>query len=291
MQWLKQNTAITLKIGPFVDEDDGKTAETGLTISQADVRLSKNGGNMAQKNEASACTHDELGDYDCPIDATDTNTLGRLRLHVHESGALPVWRNFMIVPANVWDSFFGADALQVDTIQIEGVDATNQIRDAVVDDATRIDASTLNTLSGFAPGSTIAAASDIPAMRGTDNAALAATALSTAVWTAARAGALGDWINDGRLDVILDAILADTGTDGVAISTAVRQGIADEVLKRGVDNVEDAADVLSLAAVILATLESAISGTTWTIRKSGGTTFATKTVTVDADADPIVGVT
>lgn len=123
MQWLKQSTAVTLKIGPFVDEDDGKTAETGLTISQADVRLSKNGGNIAQKNESTSCTHDEIGIYGCPIDATDTDTLGRLQLFVHESGALPVWHEFMVVAANVWDSLFGADYLQVDTIQVSG-DAT-----------------------------------------------------------------------------------------------------------------------------------------------------------------------
>lgn len=118
MSWLKQSTAVTLKIGPFVDENDGKTAETGLTVSRADVRLSKNGGNMAQKNEATSCTHDEIGVYDCPVDTTDTNTLGRLDLFVHESGALPVYHSFMVVPANVWDSLFGADALQVHANEI-----------------------------------------------------------------------------------------------------------------------------------------------------------------------------
>jgi len=114
MLWLKQSTAVTVKIGPFLDETDGKTAETALTIAQADVRLSKNGGDIAQKNEATSCTHDELGIYDCPLDATDTGTLGRLQLWVHESGALPVWHEFMIVPANVWDSLFASDRLQVD---------------------------------------------------------------------------------------------------------------------------------------------------------------------------------
>lgn len=118
MLMLKQSTAVTLKIGPFVDEDDGKTAETGLTISQADVRLSKNGANIAQKNESTTCTHDELGIYGCPIDATDTATLGRLQLFVHESGALPVWHEFMVMPSNVWDSLFGADALQVHANEI-----------------------------------------------------------------------------------------------------------------------------------------------------------------------------
>lgn len=119
-QWLKQSTAVTVKIGPFLDETDGKTAETGLTISQGDVRLSMNGGNMAQKNQADAATHDEIGWYDCSLDTTDTGTLGRLVLMVHESGALPVWHEYMIVPANVWDSMFGADYLQVDIKEISG---------------------------------------------------------------------------------------------------------------------------------------------------------------------------
>ena len=118
--WLKQSTAVTVKLGPFVDETDGKTAETGLTISQADVRLSKNGGNMAQKNDATSLTHDEIGQYDCPLNATDTGTLGVLRVMVHESGALPVWQDYMVVPANVWDSMFGADYLQVDAVQLSG---------------------------------------------------------------------------------------------------------------------------------------------------------------------------
>lgn len=115
--WLRQSTAVTVKIGPFVDNADGDTEETGLTISQADVRLSKNGGNYAQKSESSACTHDELGEYDCALDATDTGTLGRLRLAVHESGALHVVKEFMVVPANVWDSLFGSDKLDVSVVQ------------------------------------------------------------------------------------------------------------------------------------------------------------------------------
>lgn len=121
MQYLKQSTAITLKIGPFLDDTDGKTAETGLTITQADVRLSKNGANIAQKTEATSCTHDELGIYGCPIDATDTATLGRLQLWVHESGALPVFHEYMVVTANFYDSVCGTDVLQADMTQMGGV--------------------------------------------------------------------------------------------------------------------------------------------------------------------------
>jgi len=120
--FLKQSTAYTIKLGPFVDEDDGKTAETALTIAQASVRLSKNGGDMAQKNEATTCVHDELGYYNCTIDDTDTNTVGILKIMVHVSGALPVWQDLQILPANVYNSIVGGtDLLQVDTEQIADV--------------------------------------------------------------------------------------------------------------------------------------------------------------------------
>jgi hypothetical protein len=117
--WLKQSTAISMRIGPFLDETTGKDAETGLTISQADVRLSKAGGDFAQKNEATSCTHDEIGYYICPLNTTDTDTLGLLKLAVHESGALPVWHTFMVLSANVYDSLVaGSDKLTVHADEI-----------------------------------------------------------------------------------------------------------------------------------------------------------------------------
>lgn len=104
--FLKGNTSATLKLGPFLDSTDGNTTETALTVSQADVRLSKNGGDFAQKNDATSCTHDEIGYYDCPINTTDTNTYGRLRVAVHESGALAVVQDYLVLPEPVYDSFF-----------------------------------------------------------------------------------------------------------------------------------------------------------------------------------------
>ncbi len=119
-QWLKQSTSVTVKVGPFLDEDDGKTVEGSLTITQPDVRLSKNGGAFAQKNAAQTLAHDENGYYGLTLNATDTGTLGRLTVHIHESGALPVWHDFEVVTANAWDSFFGADTLKADVTQIGG---------------------------------------------------------------------------------------------------------------------------------------------------------------------------
>lgn len=87
------------------------------------------------------------------------------------------------------------------------------------------------------------------------------------------------------------AILADTGTDGVAIATATLNAIADAVLGRSVANVEDTASIYTIAGLILAQFESSAPGTTWTIKKTDGTTtFATRTLTEDISAKPVTGV-
>ena len=111
MQELRQNTSCIVPLGPFVDSEDGDTLETELSIAQADVRLSKNGGNFAQKNEASASSHDELAMYACNLGITDANTLGRLRIAVREAGALIWWQDFMVVKQAYWDWKYGAGAL------------------------------------------------------------------------------------------------------------------------------------------------------------------------------------
>lgn len=119
-------------------------------------------------------------------------------------------------------------------------------------------------------------------------------------WTIGRAGienldavisSRGTEAKQDIIDTNVDAILLDTGTDGVAISQAVRQAIADEILSRGIANVEDAADATSLATLVLAAFESVIVGALWTIYKTDhSTTFTTKPVVTSPAADPIVEV-
>lgn len=120
-RWLKQSTSVDVPIGPFVDQTDGFTAESALTVTQPDIRLKKNAAAWAQKNAAQTLSHEENGYYEVTLDATDTNTLGLLRLAVNESGALPIFEDFLVVPANIYDSFFSTDFLQVDLAQWLGV--------------------------------------------------------------------------------------------------------------------------------------------------------------------------
>lgn len=55
---------------------------------------------------------------------------------------------------------FDTKAVQANAIEIESADPTDTIRDSIVDDATRIDASAMNTLSGHDPGATLTKVGD-----------------------------------------------------------------------------------------------------------------------------------
>lgn len=126
--WLKQSTSIEVKVGPFVSSTDGVTPQTSLTITSSEVLLSKNEGDWAAKNESTSLVHESNGFYRCLLNTTDTNTLALLRYQIAESGCLPVWGSFLVVPANVYDSFFSTDFLQVDVISL----ANGVITDAAI---------------------------------------------------------------------------------------------------------------------------------------------------------------
>jgi len=129
-QIIRQSTSIDIAIGPFLDEDTGKDPETTLTITQPDIRLSKNGGAFAQKSASQTLSHMENGWYSCNLSTTDTNTVGRLTLAVHESGALPVFMEFQVVEEAIYDALFTSSAtglLPANVTQIEGGDATDAI--------------------------------------------------------------------------------------------------------------------------------------------------------------------
>lgn len=117
---LKQSTTVTIRLGPFLDAGDGVTEETGL--GSMGVEISKNHGAFGARNSATATAHDAEGWYSCELDTTDTNTLGPLTVKSHASAThLPVWREFMVVPAMIYDSLVaGSDVLQADVTQLLG---------------------------------------------------------------------------------------------------------------------------------------------------------------------------
>ena len=109
---LRQDTAVNVLIGPFVDSTDGVTAETGLTVQ---VDVSKNGQALADRNDVTNPTHDAAGTvdgyYNCELDATDTNTVGILTLACSATGALPVRHDYQIVETAVYDALYADGAV------------------------------------------------------------------------------------------------------------------------------------------------------------------------------------
>ena len=124
--FLKYNTASQeVLLGPFLDDTDGKTAETGLTIANTDIKIWKNGGTTESSKNSGGATHIASGRYYAVLDATDTNTVGPLMINVAVAGALPVRLECLVLPALVFDSLIsGSDNLQVDAVQMSGTTLT-----------------------------------------------------------------------------------------------------------------------------------------------------------------------
>lgn len=121
MPFLKQSTTKTVRIGPFLDISDGVTQEEALTLTGGalgDFRISKNGAAFQDKNDASGGTHDSDGWYSTSLNATDTDTVGELIMHVQQpANALPVWARWWVLEEDIYDSLFAASAQGFDPNQ------------------------------------------------------------------------------------------------------------------------------------------------------------------------------
>jgi hypothetical protein len=118
-RWLRQSTAVTIQMGPALDRADGVTEETALAPT---VEISKAGAAFAARSSATAIAHDQNGWYRVELNATDTGTAGPLVAKFDDAAThLPVWHEFMVVPAVVYDALVaGTDNLDVNAVQWAG---------------------------------------------------------------------------------------------------------------------------------------------------------------------------
>jgi hypothetical protein len=195
MNLLRNGTSQVVRFGPFLDSTDGVTPETGLTIAQTDMQLSKDGAAFAQKNAAGNATHDTDGWYSTTFDATDTATNGILLLQVNVSGALPVWHEYYVVPSSTYDALTtnglnnvaATDVVSAGAITTSSgaVSTVTSVTNQVTADVTAIsgDSTAANNLeldydgTGYnKTNSTIGTCTTNTDMRGTDSALLASAA-------------------------------------------------------------------------------------------------------------------
>jgi len=272
-----------------VDSTDFATRETGL--SSFTVYRSRDGGVAAAMTTPTINETDTTnmpGVYELLLDEDMTigsgNDTEEMVFHVTHAGMAPVTRTIELYRPKITVG----NTLDVTATGAAGIDWGN-----VENPSTSVDlsATAINLCD------TVTTNTD---MRGTDGAATA-LALATvddnvdAIKTSTDAILIdtnelqGDWENGGRLDLILDAILADTDAD-VVLTATERNAIADAILNRDMSTGTDSgSDVVRTVrqALRMNRNKVSISGGTLTVTKEDDTTASwTASVTTTA-GDPI----
>ena len=163
MNLLKQSTTVLVTLGPFVDPTDGVTVKAGLAAAMnsgtTGIRISKNGGALTGRSANTLPVYDAFGIYPISLSTTDTGTLGLLRVqYASDVTCLPMWRDFMVVPANIYDSwtngavFQKVDIAAVNTVAGDAVTLSAHIESGII--------GTVNTAIS-APTTTAISCSDI----------------------------------------------------------------------------------------------------------------------------------
>lgn len=279
---LRANTAVDVLIGPFVDDTDGKTAETGLTI---DVEVSKLGQALANKSDATAPVHDAAGDidgyYNCELDATDTNTEGTLTLVCYAAGALPVRMDFMVLAEAAWDSKYVAkdDGFMDVNIKTVGRADTQETEANNLESACANYSATRGLAGTALPAAVADAAGGLPI---SDAGGLDLDAQRTLI------GDIDTKIN--TIDGIVDDILVDTGTTldtlvkdiptNAELTTALSALNDITVAEVMAGTVDGATDVTAALKAILAKASGNIvkSGNAYVYKDRAGNTLFTLTI-------------
>jgi hypothetical protein len=161
--FLKEGVPVVISFGPFVDKTDGVTLETGL-VSALDnattgIKLSKGGAAQAVRSATvTASTYDAHGCYLVTLSATDTASVGRLRvIYTDAATCLPVWQDFVVLPTQVFNSLVaGSDVLDTNVTKwLDTACATPTTAGVPEVDVTYLNGGTTSLLNLIASATTI----------------------------------------------------------------------------------------------------------------------------------------
>lgn len=123
MQFLRQNTAVIVTVGPFYDKTDGVTIETALTITNERITLTADtdagsaptnildnvtGATSGTSNDLNYITGNDAGMMQLELAAADVNRVGRMKLSITDAANhVPVFENFFVLPQAIFDWLTG----------------------------------------------------------------------------------------------------------------------------------------------------------------------------------------
>ena len=254
-----------------VDATDLKTRETGL--SSFTVYRSRNGGASAAMttptiNETDATNmpgvYELLLDEDMTIGAGDDSQ--EMVFHITHAGMTPVTRTIELYRPKITAGR---------TLSVEA--------DGDLTKVNTLDGHTPQTGDSFARLGAPAGASVSADIAGLNDPT--AAAIANAVWDELQSGhtTAGSF---GEIATEIAAVLADTGSDGVALSAATQDAIADALLDRA-NGVETSWTLRQALRIMLAAAAGKLSGaaTTSVAIRDVGDTKNRISATVDADGN------
>lgn len=212
--WLKQSTTVTVRLGPFLDKTDGVTEETGAAPT---VEVSKNHAAFGARNSATAITHDSNGWFAVELNGTDTGTVGPLIIKADSAADfLPVWREFMVVPAAVYDSLVGGtDTLPADVTQWNGTNVATPDTAGYPKTTAKVGtgAGEINLSGGKVPATIAAGDMATDSVTAATMKADAVTKIQSGLATAAAVTTIDDF-----LDTEIAALIATIGAAGAGLT-------------------------------------------------------------------------
>lgn len=156
MRLLRQSTQVKVPLGPLVDATDGFTLEASVAFGSTDACIIKHDASaIVDISSNTFSSHLGAGLYNVTLTASNTDTLGLLSVIAYDAANRPFRSDYMVVPANVFDSFvLGTDYLDANVHQINGnassgfLTSTDKLRADVI----QINS---NAASGFLSGTTM----------------------------------------------------------------------------------------------------------------------------------------
>jgi hypothetical protein len=311
---LKQSTAITVPI--FVHDANGD-AVTGIANGSFTKRISKNGGAFGAMTVT--ITEMENGWYGVPVSTSHSDTLGLLSMTFTSGAGKQVNVQFRV--ESRLNSDLATETKQdtidtvVDGIQTDlsnGTDGLGALLAACATVTGHATEAKQDIIDGVVDNILTDTGTTIPALLATIDDFID-TEIQTLITNLATVDTVVDGIQtdlsnatDGlgalkalidTIDTVVDLIVADTGTDGVVISAAQMNSIADHVWRRTLANIRASSDGdavsfrSGLGALAKLTNKVSVVGTDLIIySEDDSTTFGTQALTTDAAAEPITGV-